>query len=247
MLVLMGHRLICLIHNTMFIHTCNFCRKEYKNAKRIRKFCSKICSSKNQIWTKRKSHTEEFKMMVSLRHKWKVNSDSTKEKIRLSKLWTKNPLFGKKRTIESRIKQWNSTRWSKSCSWKWGLPKCIDCNKELTNYKSIRCMWCVGKHRSWIKSPSWRWWISKINKTERQLAMETKEYKFWRKSVFERDNYSCVHCWLRWWKMQADHIKRWSEFPELRYDIDNWRTLCLDCHIKTPTWWWRKMFPILNN
>jgi hypothetical protein len=35
------------------------------------------------------------------------------------------------------------------------------------------------------KNPNWKGGISKINKTERQLAMETIDYKLWRGSVFD--------------------------------------------------------------
>jgi 5-methylcytosine-specific restriction endonuclease McrA len=64
----------------------------------------------------------------------------------------------------------------------------------------------------------------------------TLEYKNWRKSVFERDNYTCVGCKERGGKLTADHIKQWAYYPELRFDINNGRTLCIDCHRKTHTW-----------
>lgn len=63
------------------------------------------------------------------------------------------------------------------------------------------------------------------------------EYRLWRKSVFERDNYQCI------WggkehgsKLNADHIKPFALYPELRFAIDNGRTLCVECHRKTDTW-----------
>lgn len=35
---------------------------------------------------------------------------------------------------------------------------------------------------------------------------------------------------------EADHIKPFAYFPELRLDVNNGQTLCKDCHKKTPTW-----------
>jgi 5-methylcytosine-specific restriction endonuclease McrA len=34
----------------------------------------------------------------------------------------------------------------------------------------------------------------------------------------------------------ADHIKPWCKHPELRYDLNNGRTLCVECYKKTPTY-----------
>jgi len=62
--------------------------------------------------------------------------------------------------------------------------------------------------------------------------MSRTEYKNWRKAVFERDNYACQHpgCDKRGGWMNADHIKPWAYYPELRYDVNNGRTLCVEHH-----------------
>lgn len=61
------------------------------------------------------------------------------------------------------------------------------------------------------------------------------EYKLWRTEVYKRDNWICRKCNRRGGKLNADHIKPFALYPELRFDIDNGRTLCWDCHRKTNT------------
>lgn len=65
-------------------------------------------------------------------------------------------------------------------------------------------------------------------------ALNTVEYKQWRAEVFERDGYKCVQCGYDKGRiLQADHIKSWKDYPELRFVVSNGRTLCKNCHIKT--------------
>ncbi len=55
----------------------------------------------------------------------------------------------------------------------------------------------------------------------------------WRKAVFERDNFICQMCFKRGGYLEADHIKPWAYFPELRFELNNGRTLCRKCHDTT--------------
>ena len=69
----------------------------------------------------------------------------------------------------------------------------------------------------------------------------SRRYLNWRKQVLERDFYTCVQChasptYNPKVVLQADHIRPWATHPKLRYDVDNGRTLCVDCHKETPTW-----------
>lgn len=72
--------------------------------------------------------------------------------------------------------------------------------------------------------------------SERERLRKSIEYKLWRTSVFERDDYTCRFCSERGGRLEADHIKPWCDYPELRFAIDNGRTLCHDCHTKTDTY-----------
>ena len=125
-----------------------------------------------------------------------------------------------------------------SPSWKGGLGNCIDCGKKVSTYnpKNGRCLLCSNKSRTGENSPRWRGGVSKLHKTERQLAMQSIEYKLWRVAVFTRDNYICQMCHEHKHELEADHIRAWKDYPELRYAIDNGRTLCRECHMKTETW-----------
>lgn len=69
-----------------------------------------------------------------------------------------------------------------------------------------------------------------LRRSDRQQTMGTVEYKIWRDLVFERDNYTCVNCGMKGCCLEADHIKPWVLYPELRYEVHNGRTLCRPCH-----------------
>lgn len=74
----------------------------------------------------------------------------------------------------------------------------------------------------------------------RKYDMARLDYKLWRKKVFERDNYTCQECGKSDCEIHADHIKPYSVYAELRYSVENGRTLCVTCHRKTNTFGVRK-------
>lgn len=67
------------------------------------------------------------------------------------------------------------------------------------------------------------------------LIRKSKEYLDWKAQVFVRDNRKCIWCGSSE-QIEADHIKPFSVYAELRFDINNGRTLCHDCHTKTDTY-----------
>ncbi len=78
-------------------------------------------------------------------------------------------------------------------------------------------------------------WRGGVNTADSSIRGSV-EYKLWRTSVFERDNYTCVWCKTKKSPFNADHIKPLRFFPELRFAIDNGRTLCVPCHKTTDTY-----------
>jgi 5-methylcytosine-specific restriction endonuclease McrA len=120
--------------------------------------------------------------------------------------------------------------------------------------------WNKGKRgvlKAWnkgIKNPSmtgeknhnWKGGVTKINDKIRKSI----EYKKWRTEVFKRDNYTCQLCLESKsvsGKLEADHIKPFAHYPELRLDVGNGRTLCKDCHKNTETYLHKSRWPVKKN
>jgi hypothetical protein len=90
----------------------------------------------------------------------------------------------------------------------------------------------IALARGGSHSNFWRGGMTSV----RQKIYNSGEYRAWRTAVFERDNYTCVWCGVRGGRLEADHIKPFSVFPALRFEVANGRTLCKPCHQKTPTY-----------
>lgn len=81
------------------------------------------------------------------------------------------------------------------------------------------------------KNSNWRGGVTTINERIRK----SEEYRIWRNLVFIRDNYTCQNCGQRGGDIQADHLLPFSINPDLRFNVNNGRTLCAKCHRETPT------------
>jgi endogenous inhibitor of DNA gyrase (YacG/DUF329 family) len=97
----------------------------------------------------------------------------------------------------------------------------------------------VGLKKYQSGSNHWNW-KGGITPLLRKLRF-VKKYYVWRTTVFERDRYTCVLCGQISGKLNADHIIRFAELVYKKdwkklWDVDNGRTLCVDCHRRTDSY-----------
>lgn len=75
----------------------------------------------------------------------------------------------------------------------------------------------------------WNWQGGKT-KIYKHSDTGTFRYKEWRTKVFIRDNFTCQICRKVGIYLQPHHIKSWTYYPKLRYEVSNGITLCVECH-----------------
>lgn len=136
-------------------------------------------------------------------------------------------------------------------NWKGGKPKCFNCNKIVSSYKAKRCRKCIDTYyKIGENHPGWKGGTTSLAE---KIRKSTK-YINWRNSIFEKDNYICQKCDQKGGELNADHIKTFVRILkenlivnlndayncEELWDINNGRTLCKPCHIKTDTWGYQK-------
>lgn len=123
------------------------------------------------------------------------------------------------------------------------IKKCDFCGKEFykspshikNNKKSFCSRNCMAKHFSinyrGKNGPGWKGGKLKAYR----ILRNGSEYKKWRTSVFERDDYTCQRCGSRNGNGKAiflhpHHIKSFTYYPESRFITSNGETYCKECH-----------------
>lgn len=113
-------------------------------------------------------------------------------------------------------------------------------NTGRTHFRKGFTPWNKGKSAPWAtgeKNKNWKGGVT----SENERIRKSPAYKEWRKMVFQCDDYTCVLCGVKGGDLQADHIKPFSLYPELRLQLSNGRTLCKPCHIRTPTYGYKAL------
>ena len=149
---------------------------------------------------------------------------------------------GKQNTLGHKLTEEHKQKISKGNKGKRKPPRSIEHNrKQSESHKgkihSLETRMKMSFSHRGEKGSGWRGGVTPIHVTIRHSI----EYRLWRTAVFKRDNYTCVWCGLKSGNgvavvLNADHIKPFCDYPELRFAIDNGRTLCRECHKKTDTY-----------
>lgn len=144
-----------------------------------------------------------------------------------------------KRTEENLkgIRNFNITKIGKkrppfSEDWKRKIGEKSKGRHPVGEFKKGHTPWCKGIKRPEFSGENHFNWKGGTTILADKIR-NSPEYRLWRWAVFTRDNFTCIWCLRKKevsGKLEADHIQSFKDYPELRFAIDNGRTLCEECH-----------------
>ena len=116
-------------------------------------------------------------------------------------------------------------------------PHTAETRAKIAKTVKERWMHIPADERSRMRSgPNHPQWIEDRTKLKiTRNGVDQNLLIHWRRAVFERDKFTCQKCGKVGGKLNGDHIKPVSLFPELALELINGRTLCFPCHKQTPT------------
>lgn len=189
------------------------------------RFVSDVTKEKLSIALKGKPKSIVHCKSLSESHKGKTLTDEHKAKVGISVRATlSNPLMREKWSLVQK-KRYESPDERKKTGIASMGHKLSD---EAKNKIRIARQGKPKMENRGEKSHLWKGGITPINKAIRCSL----EYRTWIFSVMSRDNWTCLKCGKRGGLLNAHHVKPFSKFPELRFNIDNGETLCRPCHVE---------------
>lgn len=210
-------------------------------------------------WNKGKKMSDEQKKKLSLALKGRTGNSGSFKKGQISPRKGARLTEQQKKQISENNKgriPWNKGKkgiyseetLKKMGLWQKGKPMDEELKKKISRAllakKMVRSIETRRKISEAQKGQNGHNWKGGVTDAYSQIR-KSFEYKLWRESVLKRDKWTCIWCLKnQGWdktlkthiKLHADHIKPFAYYPELRFAIDNGRTLCEACHRTTDTW-----------
>jgi 5-methylcytosine-specific restriction endonuclease McrA len=182
---------------------------------------------------KRPPFSEEWKLNLRLAHLGHKHTDATRKKMSASRRGLK---------INRTAPPWNKGKkgvYSRESLERFRLSHLGKKQSAETIARRIpkligrRFRWKDTSHIRGSNNHRWRGGLTE----KHHLIRNSAEYKAWRRAIFQRDHFTCVIGGkAHGSEIEADHIKPFADYPELRFDVSNGRTLCKECHKNTPTY-----------
>lgn len=158
-------------------------------------------------WNTDKKLSEEHKLKISEAHKGQIPSQEARDNMSKAGKGKHKYWLDKKMSEEHKEKISESNK---------GKKPSIEHRKHLSETRI--------KNRE--NYPNWKGGITEENIKVRNSI----EIRLAREACFARDNYTCQKTGVRGGKIRAHHINNFSDFPELRFAIDNLITLSDESH-----------------
>lgn len=211
---------------------CDYCGREFTTKwsvyfKGQRSGVNKDCCNSPKCTGEKSADATEAKYGVRYSSYLQSAIDKRKETC-LKKYGVENPFASEE--VKRKIAETNLARYGFGCCQQ---NSDVRAKTESTclakygvkNYVELFAGQFIGEN-----SPVWRGGPS-ASRVERA----THSYNLWRKSVFERDRYTCRKCGAKSERghhitLNAHHIMNWADNVDVRYDISNGITLCSACH-----------------
>ncbi len=133
------------------------------------------------------------------------------------------------------IRYWLGKKRPDFAEWQRGRKFSPETRKRLSESHKGNLSYWKGKKRPDMQGEKHPNWNGNPKYPDKKIRTSW-QYKEWRRHVYQRDDYTCQACGQRGGKLQADHELPFALYPDLRFEILNGRTLCVPCHIKTPTY-----------
>lgn len=191
---------------------CAFCGKSYTGYGK--QFCSASCRQKYRNAVANPAQTAEARAKIAAaamgntRCEGRVLSEETKEKISQAVTGTKQS----PETVAKKIAGWKKT---------------AAAHGGMTPAHAAQL---ATLHKSGEDCQNWKGGTSYYRAKE---YFRSPQYKPFRQSILERDNYTCTACHQRGGKLEIHHVLPYATHPELAFDPSNTVTLCVSCHNKT--------------